>query len=265
MTAHLEQWRLAVASGSEPQLDYVVKVLRSPWVCCVRDLMPLGSGGSSSSGEQNWAEVVALAVIWDQPPGSPPSEVLVGLPSHVNLAIPEDHYITANVFPADIDGEEDEERDGDVVQVALVRVPSNRLGALKEGAPREAHVVPFSGLLPGWLPDAALCFGAVPQSLMQGALALFLGGGERVADSCLCLSSGGAPIDEVYVTAGENAELEPAAACLALVNYPVRGASAASGRSLMGGGEPSRGQALRGLSPVPTSRRRAESRGQIAD
>eukprot|EP00971_Amphidinium_carterae_P150277 2979097-Amphidinium_carterae.2 len=96
MAAHLEQWRLAVSSGSEPQLDYVEKILRSPWVCCVRELVPLVGASSTASGEQVWAEVVVLAVIWEQPPGRPPSEILVGLPSHVNLPIPEEHYITAN-------------------------------------------------------------------------------------------------------------------------------------------------------------------------
>eukprot|EP00971_Amphidinium_carterae_P334728 6470171-Amphidinium_carterae.1 len=216
-----EAWRRAIATGGEPQLDFTEKILRSPWVACVQELL---DGVSPSTTAAEWAEVLVLAIVWEQGPGTVPSEIVIGLPAQVNIAFPGESYLTVALFPV----QEEEEEADEPVQIAIQRVPASRLECLRESVPQAAEMVHFSEVLPGWLPDVALTFGEIEQSGFQGSVALFLGGGDRAAQCFLCLTAGGPPIEEIYASAGEGTDLDPIASCRALVR--VTG-NAGAGRS----------------------------------
>eukprot|EP00971_Amphidinium_carterae_P291967 5795761-Amphidinium_carterae.1 len=84
-----------------------------------------------------------------------------------------------------------------------------------------------------------------------------MGGGVRVQDCALNLMSGAGALEEVYASA---AEIDQSEACRALALAPVgHPAPGTPVGGLLKGGTPSRGQALRGLSPSPGER--AQSRG----
>eukprot|EP00971_Amphidinium_carterae_P329290 6461624-Amphidinium_carterae.1 len=203
-------------------------------------------------------DITVVAILWSDPPGAYPSEIIVAVPAQVSHDFPSGSYISINAYSLAEDDEE--EIVGDPVQVALFRCPAEQLAILAESTPRTAEVVTFAPLLQGFQPDPAEAFAAMMQSSFPGSsfqecVALHLGGGERASECCLCVSCAGGSLDEVFASA---AELEPSAACSALVRVPPTGRrSSAPGTpvgALIGGGQPSRGQALRGLSPMPTAR-----------
>eukprot|EP00971_Amphidinium_carterae_P342858 6482307-Amphidinium_carterae.2 len=253
----IDQWRAAVAGGSQEQLDQAEKVLRSPWVAVVQDLLaPRTDQRGRAQAAREWAEVLVLAVIWTDPPGVPPSELLVALPSQIGLDLADECYHSVSVYPPEESGDEGEEQPGELVQISLHRIPADRLRALAESTPASEDVVPFSGLLSGWLPDAAACFLNWDQGELSQGVAIHLGGAERAGECLLSLTCGAGPLDEVYASA---IEMEPGEACLALVKnvHPSTAAPGTPVGSLLGGlgkGAPSRGQALRGLSPTPVAR-----------
>eukprot|EP00971_Amphidinium_carterae_P232376 4611291-Amphidinium_carterae.3 len=253
----IDQWRAAVAGGNQEQLDQAEKVLRSPWVAVVQDLLaPSSALRGNTETAREWTEVLVLAIIWADPPGVPPSEVLVALPSHIGVDLADEAYHGVSVYPPEESGDEGEEQPGEVVQISLHRIPADRLRVLAESTPVSESVVPFSGLLAGWLPDPAACFLSWDQSELSQGVAIHLGGAERAGECLLSLTCGTGPLDEVYASA---AEIEPGEACLALVKsiHPSTAAPGTPVGSLLGGlgkSAPSRGQALRGLSPMPSTR-----------
>eukprot|EP00971_Amphidinium_carterae_P066968 1326284-Amphidinium_carterae.1 len=86
----VDQWRVALLQGEDIQLDYVdyFKVIRSAWVA------NLGALLQHPDLVSQWAEVTVLGVIWKLPPGSPPEEILIGLPAHIKANYPDENYVT---------------------------------------------------------------------------------------------------------------------------------------------------------------------------
>eukprot|EP00971_Amphidinium_carterae_P013607 268059-Amphidinium_carterae.1 len=247
----VEQWRVALQQREDAQLDYVDKVIRSAWVANLGELL------QELDLARQWAEVIVLGVLWKLAPGSPPDEILVGLPSHIDLDCPEENYVTTNVYPAVGTEEEEEGTHGDLIQLLVLRVNAARIEALRDASPREESCFSFSGLLPGWLPDPAQTFALLDAQLYAtDGVVLFLGGGSRVQECSLSLMSGAGALEEMYASA---AEIDQSEACRAL-SLP-HGSPLAPGTPVGGllNGPPSRGQAVRGLSPTPGGQ--AQTRG----
>eukprot|EP00971_Amphidinium_carterae_P331457 6465012-Amphidinium_carterae.1 len=246
------QWRRALVDGTI-QLDHVEKVLRSPWVANLYELIPDGPADLISTEE--WSEVIVIAVTWTHPPGAHPSEVILGVPGGTSLSFPEESYVTLAAFaPDEEDGPGDGDQGCDTIQVALRRVPADRLSLLAESTPRDEEVLSFSGIWPGALPDVAMAFASMDQNGFEGSVVFYLGGGDRADQCMLCMTCVRGPVDECYVSA---VEVEPGEARLALSNVQAVGAqgrSAGSGAANLITGGTTRGQALRGLSPRPRVR-----------
>eukprot|EP00971_Amphidinium_carterae_P159652 3165498-Amphidinium_carterae.1 len=128
----VSQWRKALVEGAL-QLDHVEKVLRSPWVANLYELIPDGPPDLISTEE--WSEVIVIAVTWTQPPGGHPSEIILGVPGGSSLSFPEESYVTLPAFAPIEDGEGDPVCD--TIQVALRRVPADRLSLLGDSSPRD--------------------------------------------------------------------------------------------------------------------------------
>eukprot|EP00971_Amphidinium_carterae_P047372 933445-Amphidinium_carterae.2 len=154
-----------------------------------------------------------------------------------------EHYISTKAFPGGEALDDEEELNAEVIS------KHGRCGGFLQ---------PLGGVpsRPGRVNCSSMEHGDFGTQIV-----LYLGGAERAAECCLSLMGTEGAVGEVYTSA---VELDPAEACLALVRLGDK-AAAAPGTlvgSLLGGSGsvPGRGQALRGLSPMPSARQAASSR-----
>eukprot|EP00971_Amphidinium_carterae_P265830 5273147-Amphidinium_carterae.1 len=242
---------VVVAHGGDSQLDCVEKVLRSSWIAYVDDLF--SEAGSRSMGRlQTGNELIGRgARIGCLVGGSawvPSFRDHCGGASSGQKAVPSPVIFECHCLST-IGGARGGGRSAD----------RNSTGE---------EVAAFCSLMAGYLPDSALVFAELDMGGLDKTVALHLGGGagDRSGESFLCLMCPGGPADEMYASA---IELEQADACLALVPAAAAAGStrhtAAPGTPVGGllggdGARPSRGEALRGLSPAPAARQTASAK-----